>query len=88
LSVGLKNDLDQLEDLVDWFDWALNEECASFNECGRLTTFTDADKAVFHVEYVDKWSEAEAKAREVCGIGELDTLVKLWDLTPERIACN
>jgi len=29
LSVGLKNDVDQLEDLLPWFDWALNEECAT-----------------------------------------------------------
>lgn len=27
LSVGLKNDLDQVNDLQPLFDWALNEEC-------------------------------------------------------------
>jgi len=88
LSVGLKNDLDQIEDLVDWFDWALNEECAAYDECDRLALFTNAGKAVFHVEYVDSWDEAEGRAAEVCGRApDLDTLIKLWDLGPERLAC-
>jgi hypothetical protein len=89
LSVGLKNDLDQLEDLVDWFDWALNEECASYDECGRLSLFTDAGKAAFHVEYVDDWADAQDKADEVCGVGpRLDTLIKTWDLDARRLACE
>ena len=89
LSVGLKNDLDQLTDLVDWFDWALNEECVAYDECDRLATFTEeAGKAAFHVEYVDDWADAEALATEICGVGPaLDSLVKTWDLGPEWRAC-
>lgn len=33
LSIGLKNDMDQISDLLPYFDWALNEECFEFNEC-------------------------------------------------------
>jgi len=89
LSVGLKNDLGQLEELLDWFDWALNEECVSFGECGRLGVFTGAGKAAFHVEYVDDWADAPALADEVCGRGpDLDTLIKPWDLTAKRLACE
>jgi hypothetical protein len=51
LSVGLKNDLDQVGSLVGDFDWALNEECVKYGECGTLSTFVKAGKAVFHVEY-------------------------------------
>jgi hypothetical protein len=51
LSVGLKNDLDQVKALVSSFDWALNEECAQYNECSMLSPFISAGKAVFHVEY-------------------------------------
>lgn len=88
LSIGLKNDLDQIRDLVDWFDWALNEECASYDECGRLSPFTEGGKAAFHVEYVDRFAQADALADEICGVGpDLDTLVKTWDLGPERLAC-
>jgi hypothetical protein len=89
LSVGLKNDLDQLEELVDWFDWALNEECVAYQECAGLEVFTGGGKAVFHVEYVDSWSEAKEKVGEVCGKGpELDTLIKTWDLGAEYLACE
>jgi hypothetical protein len=31
LSIGLKNDLDQIKDLLANFDWALNEECFQYN---------------------------------------------------------
>ncbi len=51
LSVGLKNDLDQVADLVPFFDWALNEQCFQFNECASLLPFVEAGKAVFGVEY-------------------------------------
>jgi hypothetical protein len=88
LSIGLKNDQLQAEALAPWFDWALNEECAAYDECDGYAIFTDADKAVFHVEYVDEWSDAEALAEQVCGVGpRLDTLIKTWDLGAERLAC-
>ena len=51
LSIGLKNDLDQVEQLVDDFDWALNEQCYEFDECERLSPFVAVGKAVFGVEY-------------------------------------
>jgi hypothetical protein len=51
LSVGLKNDLDQVPELVDDFDFAVNEECAQYGGCAALTPFVAAGKAVFHVEY-------------------------------------
>ncbi|MFI0257539.1 endo alpha-1,4 polygalactosaminidase [Streptomyces sp. NPDC017056] len=51
LSVGLKNDLDQIPQLVGDFDFAVNEQCAQYDECAAMTPFIKADKAVFHVEY-------------------------------------
>ncbi|MGW5123457.1 endo alpha-1,4 polygalactosaminidase [Streptomyces sp. NPDC004069] len=51
LSVGLKNDLPQIPQLVGDFDFAVNEECAQYRECERLSPFVAAGKAVFHVEY-------------------------------------
>lgn len=86
LSIGLKNDLDQIGDLIDTFDWALNEECFDFSECDALTPFIDAGKAVFQVEYggaglVDTICP-QANARD------FDTLIKNWDLDAWRIACR
>lgn len=54
LSVGLKNDLDQVGGLLDRFDWALNEECFAYRECEKLDPFVAAGKAVFGVEYTGR----------------------------------
>jgi hypothetical protein len=51
LAVGLKNDLGQVRQLVDDFDFAVNEECAGYDECKLLKPFVAAGKPVFHVEY-------------------------------------
>ena len=51
LSIGMKNDVEQVDDLVDLYDFAINEECAEFDECETLTPFIEAGKAVFHAEY-------------------------------------
>ena len=50
LSIGLKNDNNQIPELVGDFDWALNEECFQYDECEDLLPFVEAGKAVFHVE--------------------------------------
>lgn len=51
LAIGLKNDLDQIKDLVNYFDFAVNEECFQYGECNTLKPFVDAGKAVFGIEY-------------------------------------
>jgi hypothetical protein len=51
LAAGLKNDLGQIRALESSFDFAINEQCFQYDECGRLRRFIDRDKAVFHVEY-------------------------------------
>jgi hypothetical protein len=51
LAVGLKNDVDQVPLLVEDFDFAVDEECVQYDECGELKRFTGEGKAVFHVEY-------------------------------------
>jgi hypothetical protein len=51
LSIGLKNDLEQIPDLLPFFDWALNEECFYYKECRLLLPFVNAGKPVFVIEY-------------------------------------
>ncbi len=55
LSVGLKNDLSQIPDLVSLFDFSVNEQCHEFDECDLLKPFTDAGKPVFNAEYADRF---------------------------------
>jgi hypothetical protein len=51
LAVALKNDVEQTSQLMDDFDFAVNEECAAFDECPLLSAFVAAGKAVLHTEY-------------------------------------
>lgn len=63
LTVGLKNDVDQLSSLAPYFDFAVNEQCQQFSECGGYNTnFVAAGKAVFQVEYKLAASKFCAKA--------------------------
>lgn len=90
LSVGLKNAVELVGALEPSFDWALNEECMTYSECGQLAPFLAAGKAVFHVEYVDQASQGAQKQASVCGdasIQGFSTLIKTWDLDAWRLAC-
>jgi hypothetical protein len=84
LSIGLKNDLEQIPDLLDDFDWALNEECFSYHECDLLLPFISAGKAVFGVEYeldtADFCPQANAMG--------FSFLRKNWELDAWRIDCR
>ena len=65
LSVGLKNDLEQVRALEPHFDWALTEQCFQYRECQRLAPFVRAGKAVFSVEYGLKRSSFCAEAKRL-----------------------
>jgi hypothetical protein len=51
LGVALKNDLEQVDELVDYFDFSINEQCFQYNECDQLMPFIRAGKPVLHAEY-------------------------------------
>ncbi len=53
LSIGLKNDGDQVADLLAWFDWALTEDCYYYDWCNQMFPFISAGKPVFAAEYTD-----------------------------------
>ncbi len=89
LSVGLKNALEFIPELQSDFDWALNEECLSYDECDALLPFIQAGKAVFHTEYVDAKSNGPTKRAQVCAASPagFSTLIKTWDLDAWRLTC-
>ena len=92
LSVGLKNDLDQVAVLLTYFDFAVNEQCFEFEECETLQPFIDADKAVFSAEYDESYvndaEEREAICEESLEMG-LNTLILPVDLDDSfRITCE
>ena len=54
LSIGLKNNAQQIPDLVHHFDWVLNESCFQYNECEPYLAFIENGKAVFSTEYIQQ----------------------------------
>ena len=84
LSVGLKNDLGQVADLVDDFDWALNEQCFQYDECDQLLLFFAKNKAVFGVEYQGRPEDFCPRANSM----NFDWLKKKIDLDAWRISCR
>ena len=51
MIIGLKNDVDQVQELEPYFDFAVNEQCHHYNECFTLAPFIDNAKPVFNAEY-------------------------------------
>ncbi|WP_185931223.1 endo alpha-1,4 polygalactosaminidase [Streptomyces sp. WAC08401] len=83
LAVGLKNDLPQIPQLVDDFDFAVNEQCAEYGECARLAPFVAAGKAVFHVEYDEPTRRFCAQSRRL----GLSSMLKRPELGVWREPC-
>ncbi|MFJ8547904.1 endo alpha-1,4 polygalactosaminidase [Streptomyces sp. NPDC093676] len=83
MAVGLKNDLGQIPVLVGDFDFAVDEQCAQYDECERLKPFIAAGKAVFHVEYELPTSRFCAEARRL----KLSSMLKKYDLDAWRRPC-
>lgn len=84
LLIGLKNNLNQIRDLLPYFDWIINEECFSFNECDLLLPFVEVGKPVFVIEY-------ELSPQEFCEQANrmnLNVLHKNWKLDAYRVACR
>ena len=83
LAAGLKNDLDQIPQLVRDFDFAVNEQCFEYRECGRLAPFIRANKAVFHIEYRIRPARFCPRARRM----QFSSVYKRLDLRSFRVAC-
>jgi hypothetical protein len=56
MFIALKNDLDQVDDLILDFDLQLNEQCFEYDECDKLIPFIQKDKPVFNAEYNSKYN--------------------------------
>jgi hypothetical protein len=84
LTVALKNDLTQVPQLVGYFDWALNEQCFQYQECGLLAPFGAAGKAVMNIEY----RLAPKKFCPAANARNFNSLKKAKALKAGRTACR
>jgi hypothetical protein len=83
LAVALKNDLAQVPELVTEFDFAVNEQCFEYRECGNLAPFIRAGKAVFETEYSGSTGAFCPQAVQL----KLSSLLKNKELDASRQAC-
>jgi hypothetical protein len=77
LAVGLKNDLEQLAALKDDFEFAVNEQCHQYQECGWYDDWIAAGKPVLQIEYT-------GTPKKICAPANLagrDTIKKSLKLT-------
>lgn len=84
LSIGLKNDWDQVDGLLASFDWALSEECFYQQQCDALRPFIQAGKAVFDVEYQLDPDQFCPQATAM----QFSALKKHLSLDAYRVACG
>ncbi len=59
LSIGQKNNEDQVLDLLPYFDWSLTEDCFVGEWCKEMLPLIEAGKPVFAAEYTDEISYEE-----------------------------
>jgi len=89
LSIGLKNDDEQVDDLLPYFDWAMTEDCFADKWCAEMEPFIAAGKAVFAAEYTDQMT-ADQFLTQVCPLAEamdLSAILKERDLGAWRRGC-
>lgn len=92
LSVGLKNDLEQVAELVVDFDFAVNEQCFEYNECDLLKPFVTAGKPVFNIEYRSIYATSTSSRQALCTDSlnrQFRTLILPLDLDDSfRLSCS
>jgi len=93
LSIGLKNNLDQIEVLEPFFDFAVNEQCHEYTECNLLLPFIENNKPVFNAEYDDIYVDNTNNARNLlcddANAMEFKTLILPMDLDDSfRFSCD
>ncbi|MBA2715335.1 MAG: endo alpha-1,4 polygalactosaminidase [Rubrobacteraceae bacterium] len=77
LAIALKNDTAQVGKLVDDFDFAIVEECFTYNECPEYSPFVEAGKAVFVAEYDTRKAAAKCEKADRLDFGLIFKRLKL-----------
>ena len=84
LSIALKNDLEQVKDLVAYFDFSVNEQCFQYKECDLLLPFIRQNKAVLGVEYELDTGDFCEEANSL----NFSWLKMKYELDGSRISCK
>jgi hypothetical protein len=92
LSVGLKNDSEQVKLLVDFFDFAITEECHLYEECRLYLPFIEVNKPVLNAEYANRYIDDPTQRDAICQEArslKIETLILPLGLDDEfRYSCS
>jgi hypothetical protein len=87
LSIGQKNAPDLSEELWQFCNWALIEDCYEWGWCELMTPYIQHNKAVFAVEYTDAGIDFNAFCTW-CAEHQYTALMKNRDLDEWRETCS
>ncbi len=80
LTVALKNDLEQVAELIDYADLMVNEQCHQFSECHLVLPFITAGKPVLNAEYLASYQNNPNTVCADARQADIRTLVLSVDL--------
>ena len=66
LAIGLAINADQVRDLVDYFDFALNEQCFEYSQCSSYGAFIKNEKPVLNAEYRRIYVDDKEERNSMC----------------------
>ncbi len=83
LAIAMKNDPDQVEDLVDLYDFAITEDCFEWNWCGEVGPFIDGARPCSppSTRTPEQGSPASAQRRTIAAVRR-----HLEEAQPGRVA--
>jgi endo-alpha-1,4-polygalactosaminidase (GH114 family) len=87
LTIGLKNDSDQVAELLPYFDWALTEDCFDEGWCDQFQPFIAAGKPVFAAEYTDTGITLDRFCSQAKSMA-INAILKHRELGVYREACG
>lgn len=100
MMTGLKNAGAIIDDVIDYVQFSVNEQCAQYDECDMFTAFPNASKPVFHIEYPAGDDDTQTKSfntntiSKYCNFGAPDdgngfnTVLKYMNLSGWVQYCN
>jgi len=87
LTIGLKNDQEQVNALLHYYDWAIIEDCFVQGWCDKYIPFINNKKPVFAIEYTDTGIKPEQFCPQANSMN-FNAILKNRNLDAFRIACR
>ncbi|KAL4482769.1 hypothetical protein ABPG72_022329 [Tetrahymena utriculariae] len=88
LAISLKNDGDQINDLINYFDVAVNESCNELNERSYLDKFISQNKAAFGISYKDLYPSQTQDWQSICKTKSYTWILKYQSLQSQIDQCG